>query len=48
MALTYQINGVTTIQVDIFDAVRNLSMVRYSAEEGRFTVENGTSSCIRN
>jgi hypothetical protein len=34
MSSTYKVNGVTTIQVDIFDSARYLSTAGYSIEEG--------------
>ena len=34
MSSTYKVHGMTTIQVDIFDAVRYLSTANCSTEEG--------------
>jgi hypothetical protein len=42
-AFTYQINGVTTIHVDILDTARHVSEGYCSPGKGGFTVGNGTS-----
>jgi hypothetical protein len=42
-AFTYQINGVTTIHVDILDTARHVSEGYGSPGKGGFTVGNGTS-----
>ena len=48
MRFTYEINTVTTVQVDIFDASRFLSTACHGADEGGLTVENDTLQCSRN
>jgi hypothetical protein len=42
-AFTCQIDGVTTIQVDVLDTARHVSMGYYSLGKGGLTVGNGTS-----